>query len=167
MTVGAEVQATDKLQFSVKREQNLGDADPTYPTQTTLGATYQLSALTKLFFTQRLAAAPIVPIADFTANGFAGSRSRRETAIGVETRFGKYTSMTGRYQLENGINGTDSFAVIGLQNRLPLNKELSLELGFERGFHLVGPNQSFNSGTVGFGWQPNFRFSRLGALRIS
>ncbi len=158
VTVGAEVQATDKLQFSVKREQNLGDADPTYPTQTTLGATYQLSALTKLFFTQRLAAAPIVPIGDFTANGFAGSSSRRETAIGVETRFGKYTSMTGRYQLESGINGTDSFAVIGLQNRLPLNKELSLEFGFERGFHMVGPNESFNSGTVGFGWQPTSDF---------
>ena len=158
VTVGAEVQATDKLQFSVKREQNLSDSDPTYPTQTTLGATYQLSALTKLFFTQRLAAAPIVPIGDFTANGFAGSSSRRETAIGVETRFGKYTSMTGRYQLENGINGTDSFAVVGLQNRLPLNKELSLEFGFERGFHMAGPNQSFNSGTVGFGWQPTSDF---------
>jgi hypothetical protein len=66
--------------------------------------------------------------------------------------------MTGRYQLENGINGTDSFAVVGLQNRLPLNKELSLEFGFERGFHMAGPNQSFNSGTVGFGWQPTSDF---------
>src|SRR3989475_4984097 len=158
VTIGANVQATDKLQFSVKREQNLSNADPTYPTQTTLGATYQLSALTKLFFTQRLAAAPIVPIADFTANGFAGSGSRRETAVGVETRFGKYTSMTGRYQLENGINGTDSFAVIGLQNRLPLTQQLSVELGFERGFHMVGRNESFNSGTVGFGWQPTSDF---------
>jgi len=126
ITAGAEVQATDKLQFSVKREQNLSDADPTYPTQTILGATYQVNALTKLFFTQRLAATPITPIGDFTTNGFAVSSSRRETAFGVETRFGKHTSMTGRYQLENGINGTDSFAVIGLQDRLPLTKKLSL-----------------------------------------
>src|SRR2546427_10863502 len=66
--------------------------------------------------------------------------------------------MTGRYQLENGINGTDSFAVIGLQDRLPITKQLSLELGFERGFHLAGPNQSFNSAAVGFGWQPNSDF---------
>ncbi|PYS72685.1 MAG: hypothetical protein DMF73_07660, partial [Acidobacteria bacterium] len=146
VTIGADVQATDKLHFSVKREQNLSNADPTYPTQTTLGATYQLNALTKLFFTQRLAAAPIVPIADFTANGLAGSGSRRETAVGVETRFGKYTSMTGRYQLENGINGTRTL------------KKLSVELGFERGFHLLGPNQSFNSGTLGLGWQPSSDF---------
>jgi hypothetical protein len=66
--------------------------------------------------------------------------------------------MVGRYQLENGINGTDSFAVIGLQNRLPLTKKFSLEVGFERGFHLKGPNESFNSATLGFGWQPNSDF---------
>ena len=158
ITAGAEVQVTDKLQFSAKREQNLGASDPTYPNQTTLGATYQLGALTKLFFTQRLAAAPITPIGDYSGTGFARVSSRRETAFGVETRFGKYTSMTGRYQLENGINGTDSFAVIGLQDRLPVTKKVSLELGFERGFHLLGPNQSFNSGTAGVGWQPNSDF---------
>ncbi len=158
VTAGADVHLTDKLQFSVKREQNLSAADPTYPTQTTLGATYQVSALTKLFFTQRLAAAPITPIGDYSGTGFAQVTSRRETAFGVETRFGKYTSMTGRYQLENGINGTDSFAVIGLQDRLPVTKELSLELGFERGFHLTGPNKSFNSAAFGFGWQPNSDF---------
>src|SRR5258707_15708150 len=66
--------------------------------------------------------------------------------------------MTGRYQIENGISGSDSFAVIGLQDRLPVTKELSLEFGFERGFHLTGPNQSFNSAAVGFGWQPNSDF---------
>lgn len=158
VTAGAEVQVTDKLRLSAKREQNLGDADPTYPNQTTLGATYQMSSLTKLFFTQRLASGAITPIGDFTNAGFAFTSARRETAFGVETRFGKYTSMTGRYQLENGINGTDSFAVIGLQNRLPLTKEFSLELGFERGFHLTGPNASFNSVTTGFGWQPTEDF---------
>jgi hypothetical protein len=158
ITAAVEVKATDKLQFSVKREQNLGDADPTYPTQTTLGATYQLNSLAKLFFTQRLASAPITPIGDFTANGFAASSAQRETAIGFETRFGKYSSVNSRYQLENGANGTDSFAVIGLQNRFPLSKKLSLEFGAERGFHLVGPNESFNSGTVGFGWTPNSDF---------
>ncbi len=157
-TAAIDVRATDKLNFSVKREQNLGQADPTYPTQTTIGANYQINSLTKLFFTQRLASASITPIGDYTGTGFASVSSRRETAIGVETRFGKFTSMTGRYQLENGISGTDSFAVLGLQNRFPINKQLSVEVGLERGFHLLGPNQSFNSGTIGFGWQPNSDF---------
>src|SRR6185436_6432335 len=155
VTAAVEIKATDKLDISIKREQNLGESDPTYPTQTTLGATYRINSLARLFFTQRLASAPITPIGDFTGNGFAAVTSQRETAIGFETRLGKYSSLNSRYQLENGINGTDSFAVIGLQNRLPVNKELSLEMGFERGFHLAGPNESFNSVTLGFGWQPN------------
>ncbi|HVF44079.1 MAG TPA: SdrD B-like domain-containing protein, partial [Pyrinomonadaceae bacterium] len=52
VSVGAEYRATDKLQLSAKREQNLGEADPTYPDQTTLAATYQVSKYTKFFFTQ-------------------------------------------------------------------------------------------------------------------
>ncbi|HJU56270.1 MAG TPA: SdrD B-like domain-containing protein, partial [Pyrinomonadaceae bacterium] len=158
VTAGVEMKVTDKLEVSVKREQNLGEADPTYPNQTTLAATYQYNNTTKFFLTQRLASAAIRPIGDVAQTGFAFTGARRETAVGVESRFGKYTNVTGRYQLENGINGTDSFAVIGLQNRLPINKEFSLELGFERGFHLAGAGESFNSATVGFGWQPTADF---------
>ena len=167
VTVGAEWQATDKLQLSVKREQNLGEADPTYPNQTTFAANYKWNSWTRVFLTQRLASAPIVPISDVSATGFASSGARRETAIGVETKLGRYTSLASRYQIENGINGTDSFAVIGLTNRLPITKKLSLDLGYERGFHLAGEGQSFNSATLGFAWQPteNFRTSGRYELR--
>jgi uncharacterized repeat protein (TIGR01451 family) len=158
VTAGAQVQLTDKIDIAVKREQNLGEADPTYPDQTTFSANYKLNAFTKFFFTQRLASAAIMPIGDLSQTGFAFTSARRETAVGVETKFGKYTSMVSRYQLENGVSGTDSFAVIGLQNRLPLSKELSLELGFERGFHLDGAGQSFNAATLGFGWTPTDSF---------
>jgi hypothetical protein len=160
VTASAEVQVTDKLELSVKREQNLGEADPTYPNQTTLAATYQVKDGTKIFLTQRLASAPIMPIGDFSraGAGFAATSARRETALGVETRLGKYTSAVGRYQLENGINGTDSFAVIGLQNRIPVTDVLAVEVGFERGFHLDGNGESFDSATLGLGWQPNQDF---------
>jgi hypothetical protein len=158
VTAAVEAQLTDKLSVSVKREQNLGEADPTYPNQTTLAATYQVSQWTRLFFTQRLASAPIVPIGDVAQTGFAFTEARRETAFGVETKLGKYTSVVGRYQIENGIEGTDSFAVIGFQNSLPLTPELSLELGFERGFHLAGDGDSFNVATLGIGWTPTEDF---------
>lgn len=154
VTVGAEYRPTDKLELSIKREQNLGAADPTYPNQTTLAANYQVNNWTKLFFTQRLASAPIVPIADVAGTGFASTGARRETAVGVETKLGRYSALSGRYQLENGINGTDSFAVIGLQNRLPISKALSLDLGYERGFHLAGDGQSFNNVVLGLSWLP-------------
>ncbi len=158
LTVGAEWQATDKLTLSAKREQNLTEADPTYPDQTTFAANYQWNQFTKIFLTQRLASAPIVPISDTIATGFASVASQRETAIGVETKLGRYANLVSRYQLENGINGTDSFAVIGLQNRFALNKQLSLDLGYERGFHLAGAGESFNSGHFGFFWQPTEDF---------
>ena len=122
VTVGAQYRPTDKLELSVKREQNLGEADPTFPNQTTLAARYRWNEWANIFFTQRLASAPIMPISDTSATGFASTGSRRETAIGVETKLGRYTNVVSRYQLENGINGTDSFAVIGLQNRLPVSE---------------------------------------------
>ncbi|HKR13819.1 MAG TPA: hypothetical protein VJT15_17270 [Pyrinomonadaceae bacterium] len=160
VTAALDLRLTDKFKIAVKREQNLSEADPTYPNQTTLAATYQVNQWAKFFITQRLASAPIMPIADFTGSGsgFTSTGARRETAVGIESRIGKYSSLVGRYQLENGINGTDSFAVIGLQNRLPLTREFSLELGFERGFHVAGNGESFNSATVGFGWQPRSDF---------
>ncbi|MBD0373457.1 MAG: hypothetical protein ICV60_21660, partial [Pyrinomonadaceae bacterium] len=121
----------------------------------------------KLFLTQRIASDPITPISDNTLTGFAASTARRETAIGIQSKLGRYTTLGGRYQLENGINGTDSFAVIGLQNRLPINKELSVEFGYERGFLIAGNGQSFNSFTLGASWLPteNFRSSVRYELR--
>lgn len=157
-TIGAEWKATEKLQITAKREQNLGSSDPTYPNQTTLGANYQLNNWAKLFFTQRIASAPIVPIADTTGTGFGFTSTRREMAFGIETKISRFTSVTGRYQIDSGVNATDSFAVIGLVNRLPINKQLSLELGYERGFHLKGLGKNFNGLTVGAAWQPRDNF---------
>ncbi|HEX8173793.1 MAG TPA: SdrD B-like domain-containing protein [Pyrinomonadaceae bacterium] len=167
VTAGAEWRPTDKLELSVKREQNLGEADPSYPTQTTFSASYQVRPWAKLFLTQRIASEPITPISDTTLTGFAASNARRETAIGIQSKLGRYTTLGGRYQLENGINGTDSFAVIGLQNRLPVTKELSLEFGYERGFLIAGNGESFNSVTLGASWLPteNFRSSVRYELR--
>ncbi len=167
VSFGAEYRPIEKLDFSIKREQNLGEADPSYPNQTTLQANYRVNNWSKLFFTQRLSSAAITPISDVVGTGFAFSKARNETAIGVETQFGKYTSMSGRYQLENGINGTDSFAILGLQNRLPVSKVVSVDLGFERAFHLKGNGQSYNNFVIGANYVPtdNFRTSVRYELR--
>lgn len=161
VSVGADFKPTEKLDFSIKREQNLGDEDPSFPDQTLFQANYRLNNWAKMFFTQRFSSRAITPIADLSGTGFASSQAQNETAIGVESQFGKYTSMSGRYQLENGINGTDSFAVVGLQNRLPINKVLSLDLGFERAFHLAGDGKSYNNIVIGANYLPsdNFRTS--------
>jgi uncharacterized repeat protein (TIGR01451 family) len=158
LTVGADIQPIEKLNISVKREQKLGEADPSFPNQTLISADYQVSSDAKIFFTQRLASAAITPISDVAGTGFASSNARNETAVGVETQFGKFTSMSGRYQLENGINGTDSFAIVGLKNRLPIQKNLSLEFGYERAFHINGEGESYNNVTLGANWLPSDSF---------
>ncbi|MGI8668434.1 MAG: hypothetical protein ACR2J3_01150, partial [Aridibacter sp.] len=157
-TIGADFKPFDKLNISIKREQNLGEADPSFPTQTLISADYQVTSDAKIFFTQRFSSAPITPIADVSGTGFASSNARNETAFGVETQFGRYTSLSGRYQLENGINGSDSFAIVGLKNRLPVFKTLSLELGYERAFHLAGEGESYNNITLGANFLPSDSF---------
>lgn len=167
LTVGADWKPTDRLEFAVKREQNLSDPDPSFPNQTTFSAGYRLNESSKIFFTQRLASAEISPIADVGGTGFAASKARRETAIGVESKFSRYSTVVGRYQLENGVNARDSFAVVGLNNRLPLKKTLALEFGFERGFHIAGNDKSFNGFYFGSNWTPHdsFRASARFELR--
>lgn len=158
LTVGAEWKPTDKLEFAVKREQNLSEADPSYPDQTTFSVNYSVNSFAKLFFTQRLASAEISPIADLGGTGFAVSRAKNETAIGIESKLGKLSTLVGRYQLENGIDSQDSFAVIGLNHRLPFKKKFAFDLGFERGFHLAGSQKSFNNIHFGTNWTPNDSF---------
>jgi uncharacterized repeat protein (TIGR01451 family) len=158
ITAGAEFSPNDKISIAVKREQNLGAADPTYPDQTTLAASYQVNTLAKIFFTQRLASQAITAISDVSSLGFAETASRRETAIGVESPLNKYTTMSGRYQINNGLNGTDSFAVIGLMNRFPISKVLSFDAGYERGLHLRGEGDSFNNAMFGFSYNPTDSF---------
>lgn len=166
VTAGVEFRPTEKIEVSVKREQNLTDADPTYPNQTTFAASYLLNANAKLFFTQRLAASAITPIADVSGSGFAASGSRRETAFGIETKIGFLGSVNGRYQIENGVGGSDNFAVIGLQNKWKLTDTVSIEAGAERGFLLKGTGKAFNSGTFGMSWTPVDGFRVAGRYEV-
>lgn len=167
LTAGLEWKPIKRLELSLTREQNLGDADPTYPTQTTISAKYAVNKWANLFFTQRLSANPIQPISDVATTGFGFSSSRRETAVGVQSKLGQNTSLTSSYRLENGINGNDSFATIGLQHRIPISKTLSLDTGFEHAFHVDGAGRSYTSLTLGTSWLPtdNFRSSVRYELR--
>jgi hypothetical protein len=150
-------QPTSRASFMIRREQNLGTADLTYPTQTVLNGRYRLAEQTRLFFTQRFGSAPIVPLGDTRGSGFASLATRSETSVGLESTFRRATSFATRYQIENGINGTDSFALIGLMNRLPVRKDLSVDFGLEHGFHVKGDGKSFNSASTGLAWTPGNR----------
>ena len=167
VAAGLEWKPAKRFTASVRREENLTAMDPTYPNETLLSARYQASETVRLFATERLASAPITPIGDLSTSGFNALAGKNETSIGIEDKWSKYASIQSKYLVENGINGTDTFAVIGLINRIPVQQHLSLDLGLERGELLTGKDRSFDSGSVGFSWMPkkNFRASTRYEIR--
>jgi uncharacterized repeat protein (TIGR01451 family) len=157
ITAGGEWRITDKLQVAVQREQNVSASDPTYPSETVLSGKYQLTDATRLFYTERIAAAPIIPIGDISGAGFAAITSKDELSVGEETRVARWTSVGTRYEIENGINGVDSFAILGVINRIPLNDKTSIDLGVEHALHIEGSGHDYNGATAALGWRPNKR----------
>jgi hypothetical protein len=107
-----------------------------------------------------LSSAPIIPIADLSAAGFASLNTTTDLAVGIETRVRKDTSFGARYEIDNGINGTDAFAVLGVVNRLPVDEKTSIDFGMEHGLLLQGKGHDFNSGTAAVSWKPD-NFLRL------
>ncbi len=105
------------------REQNVrDDKDPTYPDQTTLGARLKVTEDTSIFYTQRISDEAIVPIGDFTATGFSQLATKGELNIGVESQVKDATQLTSAYRVEQGVNGPDAFALIGVFTHVKLGR---------------------------------------------
>jgi len=147
-----------RLKAAIRREQNATTSDPTYPNETVLSASYKISEASRFFYTQRLSSAPIIPISAFQGTGLGALNSTNETSVGIETKWSQYTSFGTRYQIENGMNGTDSYAILGLVNRLPVTKVLTIDWGFEHALHLTGNDKSYDSASLGISWLPTKKF---------
>lgn len=159
VTAGIDWRPTDRLSLSVRREQNLTASDPTYPNQTVLSASYKLNDTSRLFITQALRSAPITPINDLVGGGFAYSQARREMTAGIETRLFRDTSLMGGYRIENGVEGSDSYAVMGLGRKWKPSETLALDANYERAFHLAGAaSGGYNTLSTGVTWQPRADF---------
>ena len=81
-----------------------------------------------MFYTQRISDEAIVPVGDFTGTGFSALPTTSELSIGVESRVTDATQLTSRYQIEQGINGPDAFAVIGVSTQLNLGRGFAARL---------------------------------------
>jgi hypothetical protein len=160
LTAGFNLRPAPRWNFSGRREQNLGSgSDPSYPDSTFLNAGLRMSQDLRYFLRFRDSSRPIEAIADVSASGLVPPRSRSELQLGAETRLGTHSTLTSRYQIDNGMAGTDSYAVVGLGTRLPVNDELSVDFRGEAGMKVAGPGDSFESLTSGLSWLPteNFR----------
>jgi len=160
LTAGFDYRPTPRWTLSARREQNFGSgSDPSYPDSTFLAAGLRMSQDLRYFLKFRDSSRPIEAIADVGAAGLVPPRSRSEVQLGAETRLGDHSTLTSRYQIENGMAGTDSYAVVGLGTRLPAGDELSVDFRGEAGLKVAGPGDSFESLSSGLSWLPreNFR----------
>ena len=152
------VKAGDRFEARAGREENVkDDTDPTYPDQTTLGARFKVHDDTSLFYTQRLGDAAIVPVGDFASTGFSQLPTKGELNIGVESRVQDTTALTSSYRVEQGINGPDAFALIGVTTQLKLGRDFGASVGFERGQVVSGQGNDYISGSLGVDWLPSDR----------
>jgi hypothetical protein len=148
VSAGLRWQPLDRLETSIRREQNLREADPTYPDQTVLGAQFNMTPDSRLFATQRFSSAPIVPIGGSELSGLISPLSTRETAIGMETRLRENTNLTTQYRMDSGLEGTDSFAVFGVLTRLPVKPGLSIDGSIDNALHIAGEGRGYIGGSV-------------------
>jgi len=150
ISAGLQWKPLPRLEASVRREQNVGEADPTYPDQTLVGAKFEMTDTSRLFATQRFSSAAIVPISGAETSGLLSPTSTRETTIGVESRLRQNTSLTTRYRMDSGVNGTDSFAVVGVLTRVPVRPGLSIDWSLDNALHLAGSGRGYLGGSFGF-----------------
>jgi uncharacterized repeat protein (TIGR01451 family) len=159
VTAAARVNIGDRFDARAAREQNVrDDSDPTYPDQTTLGAQYKIGKDASLFYTQRISDDPIVPVGDFTRTGFSALPTTSEFTLGVESRVADATRLTSRYEIEQGINGPDAFAIIGVLSQIELRHGFSGTFGADHGKLVSGVGSDYTSGTLGLGYVGSNRF---------
>jgi VCBS repeat-containing protein len=150
ITAGLKWKPLSRLETYIRREQNLGEADPTYPTQTLLGAQYNLTSTNRIFATQRISSSPITPIDGAETSGVLVPQSTKETAIGMESRLRQNTSLTTNYTMDSSLSGPDSFAVLRLLTRVPIRSGLSFDWSLDNAMHLAGTGKGYVGGSLGF-----------------
>jgi uncharacterized repeat protein (TIGR01451 family) len=150
ISAGLKWKPLARLETYVRREQNLGEADPTYPSQTLLGAQFKLTSANRIFATQRISSSPITPIGGAETSGVLVPQSTKETAVGVESRLRQNTSLTTNYTMDSALSGADSFAVLRVLTRVPIRSGLSFDWSLDNAMHLSGNGKGYVGGSLGF-----------------
>jgi hypothetical protein len=150
ISAGLKWKPLSRLETHVRREQNLGEADPTYPSQTLLGAQFNLTSTYRIFATQRISSSPITPIGGAETSGVLAPQSTKETAVGVESRLRQNTILTTNYTMASALSGPDSYVVLRLLTRMPIRSGLSFDWSLDNAMHLSGKGKGYVGGSLGF-----------------
>lgn len=126
---GSRYQLTDRLSVNLRRDQSLGNenANIDFPTRTTLGLDYQLTAATTLFANHEL------------TEGAQQNTSTSRVGIKATPWTGGQVSSTVEQQTSE--NGERLFSTLGLKQSWQVNKKWSIDAGLDRSQTI---SQSYN-----------------------
>ncbi len=166
LSVGAAL-AARRFDARILREENLrGRSDPTYPDQTTLGAGVRVGKRTRIFYTQRISDAVIEPIGDFSSTGFTQLPTKGEMNLGVESHVADNTVLTSGYQVQDGLNGPDAFAVIGVVTQVSFGGGFSGTFGADHGTPVSDATRPYTTGSLGLAWTAKDRVKATSRYEI-
>lgn len=111
------VTATDQLKMTAEYEQSIGASTQSQvkPSNASIGAEYKIMKNITVSAQQKF---------------YIGSGNA--TSFGIGSNVGYGTTVTGRYEIGNGISGARNQASIGLKNVLKLTDDLTSNLSYER-----------------------------------
>jgi len=118
------VPLTESLAFRAQNELNLSGSDPLYPNRTTTGLEWAVYPGVKV----RLAH-------QFFDGGLFSRNSITSLDTILEQSLGENTSLTGRYSIISGLNGTGGQGALGINHRVAIAPGLRATLGYEHIFN--------------------------------
>jgi len=162
---------TDKISTFVERQQNFGkkagQESALRPNQTVLGLDYRINSKVKVYvrhrFIDRYSSAS--GYERYVSGGYLdGYGESNLTTIGVESNLTNNLSTFAKYEVADAMDGNRAMASIGLNNKIPLRKDLTLNLAYERRHTLNGKKNGsdFDALSIGFEYMPNKRFNASG-----
>lgn len=125
------VPIADNLTFRAQNESSLGaNSDPVYRDRSIVGLDWKaFPGVTVRVAQQFLGSSPFL---NSSSTNASTSFTTVETLL--DQKLSDDTSVTGRYSILNGINGSSSQGALGLQHRFKLSPGLRVNVGYERVF---------------------------------
>jgi hypothetical protein len=119
-TLGVDVKATSRVDFSVNRVQTLNGENDVQPSQTDAQLTYDLGKGGRAYLRERWSASPIESFAASTEAITAQTGGMRTTEIGLARSLGNDTTVDTSYLVDHTLNGSDVYAAMGVRERIAL-----------------------------------------------
>jgi len=155
--VGSRYQMTDRLSFTVRRDQSIGgeNGNADFPTRTILGADYKLNSSATLFANQELT--------------HGASQDTATSRVGLRSSPWAGGQINSTIEDQSSENGERLFSTLGLKQTWQVNKQWSVDVGLDRSATISGatgttpPPPQFNSNVPPASGGPNFTAVSLGA----